>query len=402
MNIKWILSFCGGIFVLFLLSGCRGGLPTCADDTLVVPQPASPAKDAVVDSLTPLFVWNYPEPNCNPKSYRITLYSGPSDAVELGADTGAPNLAWTPAAPLQPATAYTWVVQAANGTVLGPASVPQMFFTGPKCAPGSLSAPVLVYPNDKAVITDPINVILRWDYPFACVPDNYTIFTSVNEDMSGTGVIIDITGPQTWDRSKLFGYECRSVYWKVRAERGNVKIPGYEEASSEVRSYFVDTTGLCPGTKTPTPVVVPIGQSTGTRTSTPTPAVPNIGNETPTSTPVGPYFTLLVNAYCRYGPDIRYAKLESYPAGKSYPIIGKSQDGLWYFVGLTDLARCWFNASVGTASGDLSNLRTFYGPPLPTATAPILCSSYKTQSTCQANPTCKWVMGIAASQCVAK
>jgi hypothetical protein len=251
-----------------------------------------------------------------------------------------------------------------------------MFFTGPKCAPGSLSAPVLVYPNDKAVITDPINVILRWDYPFACVPDNYTIFTSVNEDMSGTGVIIDITGPQTWDRSKLGGDECTSVYWKVRAQRGNVKIPGYEEASSEVRSYFVDTTGLCPGTKTPTPVVVPIGQSTGTRT--------------PTPTPVGPSFTLTMNAYCRHGPDTRFGWSATALMGDSYPIMGKSPDGHWFYIRYMENVHCWLADSVGTVNGDLSQVGTFSGPPLPTNTAPM-CSRYGSDiKSCNADVSCIW------------
>jgi len=125
---------------------------------------------------------------------------------------------------------------------------------------------------------------------------------------------------------------------------------------------------------------------------------------TPTVVPAQPIFTLTINAYCRMGPDIRYDKLTSYPAGRAFPIMGKSPDGLWYYAALTDIARCWFSASVGTASGDLSKLRTFYGPPLPTATVvPVLCSSYKDVRTCQADPTCKWVFGTAGpAGCTAK
>jgi len=113
-----------------------------------------------------------------------------------------------------------------------------------------------------------------------------------------------------------------------------------------------------------------------------------LGDAQPDSIP--PTFTLAVNANCRKGPDKRYTVMTAELAGKSFPIEGKSEDGNWFFVHLMENERCWFGSTVGNASGDLSQLRIYYGPPLSTDTPPLVCSTYKDKASCNANPACSW------------
>jgi hypothetical protein len=112
----------------------------------------------------------------------------------------------------------------------------------------------------------------------------------------------------------------------------------------------------------------------------------------PTATFVSPQFTLTINANCRAGPDKRYDVVTSALAGQTFPIVGKNGDGSWFFVQLMESVRCWFAGSVGTAKGDLSALKIFYGPPLPTDTPVLECSQHKDKNSCNADPACTWAL----------
>ncbi len=121
---------------------------------------------------------------------------------------------------------------------------------------------------------------------------------------------------------------------------------------------------------------------------------------TPTPVPVdiSPELTLTTNANCRAGPDKRYAVVTSEVAGKVFPIVGKNDDGSWFFVQLTQSARCWFASNMGTARGDLAGLKIFYGPPLPedvTDTPVPVCATHKDRSSCAADSACKWVVSMS-------
>ncbi len=111
---------------------------------------------------------------------------------------------------------------------------------------------------------------------------------------------------------------------------------------------------------------------------------------------IPPQFTLTMNANCRVGPDLRHQLVNSFPTGQTFPLIGRSADGLWYYIMLTGSGHCWFATSLGTASGDLSSLNVFYGPPLPTDTSiptntPVAtCSKYTDQKRCSMHPACTW------------
>jgi hypothetical protein len=103
--------------------------------------------------------------------------------------------------------------------------------------------------------------------------------------------------------------------------------------------------------------------------------------------PVSAQFTLAHNAYCRVGPDTRYPDLVTLLAGQTFPILGRDQDGLWYFIKWTETSNCWLAASSGTGTGDPSKYRVFFGPPLPVV---VSCSDHTEPTSCNADPACTW------------
>jgi len=108
--------------------------------------------------------------------------------------------------------------------------------------------------------------------------------------------------------------------------------------------------------------------------------------------PASAQFTLSSNAFCRFGPDTEYDVVVSLLAGESFPITGRNQDGLWYYVERMG-SHCWLAASRGITSGDLLHLRIFYGPPLPTKV--VQCLDYSDKVTCNAEPSCTWALTSA-------
>jgi len=137
----------------------------------------------------------------------------------------------------------------------------------------------------------------------------------------------------------------------------------------------------------------PLGTDTGNRDT------PNAGLDSSTL----PTFTLSMDANCRKGPSKQYGVVTSALSGRASPIAGRSEDGYWYLVQLMPTVRCWFASAVGAASGDLSQLKVSYGPPLPTATQPISCSSHKDKPSCEAEAACRWAFAAAGpGYCTAK
>jgi hypothetical protein len=104
-------------------------------------------------------------------------------------------------------------------------------------------------------------------------------------------------------------------------------------------------------------------------------------------------FTLANNAYCRNGPDMKYGVIDSALAGSSFPILGRSDDSVWFYVKWSATSNCWLAAGEGNAGGKLENLRVFYGPPLPPAGA--VCSGHSDQSSCKTDPACSWAFTSA-------
>ena len=104
-------------------------------------------------------------------------------------------------------------------------------------------------------------------------------------------------------------------------------------------------------------------------------------------------FTLENNAYCRIGPDIKYEAQDFGLAGQTFMITGRSENGLWFYVDWLRSTHCWLSASMGTASGDWSGLRVYYGPPLPEPS--VSCSAHGDQTSCLADPLCTWAFSAA-------
>jgi hypothetical protein len=112
--------------------------PMCSASAFKAPVLLQPAKNGVVTSLDPNFLWRYPDP-CLPQGYRIDLsakqnFTGPS----LGGLTNMPSSRWGAGAPLADCTTYYWRVAPLTGGTSGPLSPVFSFKTNTK---GTCPAP---------------------------------------------------------------------------------------------------------------------------------------------------------------------------------------------------------------------------------------------------------------------
>jgi hypothetical protein len=129
---------------------------------------------------------------------------------------------------------------------------------------------------------------------------------------------------------------------------------------------------------TPTYTLTPTFTPTPTRTSTPTKTAPPIITDTPTITPTPtrdlPQVTVLMQAFCRYGPAKAYLYSHGLYAGDHAVVEGRNPSGTWLWIQPENLDRhCWMAASVAEVSGDvfsvpvattlLPRANDLYGPP---------------------------------------
>jgi M6 family metalloprotease-like protein len=109
-----------------------------------------------------------------------------------------------------------------------------------------------------------------------------------------------------------------------------------------------------------------------------------------------PIFTLANNANCRGGPGTEYDVKCVLYAGTEVEILGRNDDGTWYFVRTADGIECWVSGVSGSALGDLSGVPVLVAPPKPTPTPTEIsasaCSTYTTLETCQGHG-CTWSDG---------
>jgi hypothetical protein len=100
---------------------------------------------------------------------------------------------------------------------------------------------------------------------------------------------------------------------------------------------------------------------------TPTPSATATPLPTLTSTP-GPYAMITGNTNCRTGPGSVYDLLHTYLAGDEAQLLGKSQDGFfWYTSNQGGIAPdCWLWGQYATPVGDTAPLPVFTPPPTPT------------------------------------
>lgn len=101
-------------------------------------------------------------------------------------------------------------------------------------------------------------------------------------------------------------------------------------------------------------------------------AVPSF---TPTPTSIPPVtaipsaimLTIIQNANCRTGPGIVYPVVNSALADQLVQVIGRSEDGMWWYSQLGN-DKCWLSNIAGIPSGDLSQLPIIQSPPTPVPT----------------------------------
>jgi hypothetical protein len=359
--------------ILFIIPGCKPGLPTCTVSQMQSPYLLYPAMWATVSSLQPTLSWTYPAgpygeyPSpyyygasaCIPENYRIRLRTGPFFTDNLGGDTSEPVGSWVPSSPLQPGTEYAWAIQPMVGGVTGPSAGYRYFFTGPTCATAALVAPVLLEPANGAVITD-IWPTLIWDYPDDCAPQGYRIDLSTHSDFSDTSLSGGTGNPSTrWAAGDPLE-NCKKYYWKVTAYNGTTAGP-----TSTTFSFRIDTSGTCPYLLT------------------------------------WPIFEIIKNAACRFGPGLDYNIMDYLVAGDNKPAEGRNEDGSWLLLRLDQNRRCWSALTVLEGNEDPMLLPLEQYPPIPLpgpTDTPVpdqpqrFCSRFTTYDTCtaQANYGCMW------------
>jgi hypothetical protein len=213
------LFMLSGLFFMVILTGCGGGTPVCADDNLQYVTLDSPAAYAILDTLNPSFSWTYPDPACNPHSYRIDLVTVLDNSGDWTGETGTPDTTWSPSSPLLPGREYEWAVAPLQSNGIGYVSEYRIFFTGPLCDTADLHAPTLREPADGEVI-DHQQVGFVWSYPDACLPEQYQV--DISTDPTFADILISI-GTGTPKISTVFWDEvpnCATYFWRVAALNG--------------------------------------------------------------------------------------------------------------------------------------------------------------------------------------
>ena len=243
------------IFLLIALAGCAPAtpagptptmvktptvvLPLCDGASLVAPVPNAPAQFDVLGSLTLNLLWKYPEA-CKPDGYVLHLAMGPLYTPELAGPVGYINT-WAPGSPLQPGKVYEWWVSAVSGATTGPQSPRRVFFTGPACAAGEMTAPALFEPANGSTINT-LTPMEKWDSTGGCIPTGYHLELATDEAFTNVLEVDDFPTPLNraiWDTPNPF-IDCTRYYWHV-AQKVSDAIGPY----SETWTYRVDINGTC-------------------------------------------------------------------------------------------------------------------------------------------------------------
>jgi hypothetical protein len=125
---------------------------------------------------------------------------------------------------------------------------------------------------------------------------------------------------------------------------------------------------------TVTETATPLPTKTSTPTKTTTPTITFTPSITPTATRVLPQVTVLMQAFCRYGPGKAYLYSHGLYAGDQAVVDGRNSSGAWLWIKPENLERhCWMAASVAEVSGDIFSVpvvtvplpraNDLYGPP---------------------------------------
>jgi hypothetical protein len=146
-------------------------------------------------------------------------------------------------------------------------------------------------------------------------------------------------------------------------------------------------------------------------TQTPAPEA----SDTASPTPQACIWEAAANVFLRKGPDVGlFDKLDSEVKGKTLPIVGQSQDGQFWVVQVSPKVIGYVTKAekYSITSGDCSNVPTVKDPEPPEINLPptkkpgnsdssggssgVDCSSYTTDSSCNAAPGCSYDYGAKA------
>jgi hypothetical protein len=386
----------------FLFTG-----PMCDTDSLKAPALIRPDDGEVVTNLTPMLMWEYPDP-CLAESYRIALSTDTqfADTSRNGA-TGNPSTNWRPGSSLADCTTYFWRVAPINGTSLGPYSGVKFFRTDreQECYTPEATGTVQGFlwydqcslPLDTSPVPSPL--------PAGCVVDSYGVdadrlhqpgepfMTGITVNIgpgdcpsSGTqSTVTDANGAYTFS-GLTPGKYCINVNAASWLGPGGTGHWTLISSGHEGNTYRAITLGAGQ-------VLTSQGfawyQYAG---PTPTPTITLIPTSTPTPVPLT--FTPNINAYCRFGPNRLFDYKDLAMKGQAYLLDGRNNDGTWYRIMLTPFEGCWVPFDVGTPSSDVSRLRELFDiptlVPTDTPTEVVNCSSYTDEKSCEAQPVCVW------------
>ncbi len=234
---------------------------SCAFEDLIAPDPTYPEGRSVIDDLSPVFEWTYPDYSCLPSEFKVLLSSSyswyDSGPILARARVSGTTMRWDPGVTLNPGDIYTFDIHPMSDGDEGP-GVGIFFFTGPRCTGDeSRQPPELTAPADGARLTA-LRAHFRWDDPTPCVTTrvHYWLEVARSPRFSGAterwnSIFEDYGLP---DRLDEYSFEpCTTYYWRVRS---GTPPDGLDGVYSETWSF---TTPAEPGTACPiAPAITPV------------------------------------------------------------------------------------------------------------------------------------------------
>ncbi len=234
---------------LLLFTACEEATPTptlvakatpvtetviCPPGYLAAPVLTGPAPDAMVDTLTPLLTWEFPDvpyPDasstilCVPEQYQLEILRGPFFTENIGGLLPGNTTSFT-TSPLTQGGQYLWGVRGVSSGEIGPSPSYRLFYIGTACEPASLLAPELMSPADHSTVAtqDPS---LYWEYPGDCVPAGYQLDFSADPTFATGNLGGTLSSSDPSSRASEILADCTRYYWRVaaRSTDGSVTSP---------------------------------------------------------------------------------------------------------------------------------------------------------------------------------
>ena len=255
-----VLVLAAGLAACNRPSGDEPG--SCAPEDLIAPDPTYPVGGSVIDDLSPVFEWTYPDYTCLPSEFRVLLSSSDSwfdsGPILARATVSGTTMRWDPGVSVNPGDIYTFSVGPIADGEDGP-WVAIHFFTGPRCTGDeSRQPPELAAPADGARLTA-MRAHFRWDDPTPCVTNRFHYWLEVGRSPRFSGaheqwasIFEDQALPNRLDE---YSFEpCTTYYWRVRS---GTPPDGLDGVYSETWSFTTpaESGTACPITLVITPMI---------------------------------------------------------------------------------------------------------------------------------------------------